>query len=106
MAPAAAVMAEALAAMPLKAPAVPLVANVTASAVNTPDGIRHLLVEQVTAMVRWNESVLYMKERGVTQIVELGAGKVLTGLTRRIDRDLEALSIGTAAEIDAFLAKV
>jgi [acyl-carrier-protein] S-malonyltransferase len=103
MRPAADEMAEALEALPPCAPSVPLVANVTAAPVTDPQEIRRLLVEQVTALVRWRESVLAMKERGVDTIVELGAGKVLSGLVKRIDRDLVASSVGTPAEIDAFI---
>ncbi len=101
MQPAADVMAEALATVALAMPAVPLVANVTAAAVSDPETIRRLLVEQVTGMVRWRESVLFMKEKGVTSLVELGAGKVLTGLTRRIDRELDAAAVGQAADVEA-----
>ncbi|MFQ5774524.1 MAG: ACP S-malonyltransferase [Kiloniellaceae bacterium] len=100
MAPAADVMAEALAEVVVQPPRLPLVANVTARPVKEPEDIRHLLVEQVTAMVRWRESVLYIKGEGVDTLVELGAGKVLTGLTRRIDRELTGLSVGTPAEIE------
>ncbi len=103
MAPAADVMAEALAQTALQPPAVPLIANVTAQPVSEPSRIRDLLVEQVTAMVRWRESVLALKQEGVDTIVELGAGKVLTGLTRRIDRELSGLSAGTPDEIEALL---
>ena len=103
MRPAADEMAEALEALPPRAPSVPLVANVTAAPVTDPQEIRRLLVEQVTALVRWRESVLAMKERGVDTVVELGAGKVLSGLVKRIDRDLVASSVGTPAEIDAFI---
>ncbi len=103
MAPAAREMEEALAEAPLVEPLVPLIANVTAAAVSEADEIRHLLVEQVTGLVRWRESVLYMKEQGVSDLVEIGAGRVLSGLAKRIDRDLTALSIGTPAEIEAFL---
>ncbi len=106
MAPAADVMAEALAAVEVKAPVVPLIANVTASPVEDPAEIVRLLVEQVTGMVRWRESVLTMKTKGVEQLVEIGAGKVLAGLTRRIDRDLSATSIGTPADVEAFLASL
>ena len=84
-------------------PVVPLVANVTARQVSDPDTIRRLLVEQVTGMVRWRESMLYMKEQGVTRVVEIGAGKVLGGLLRRIDRDLDAVSVGQPDEIEALL---
>jgi [acyl-carrier-protein] S-malonyltransferase len=103
MAPAADVMAEALAAVRLVPPIVPLVANVTARQVSDADTIRRLLVEQVTGMVRWRESVLYMKEQGVTRIVEIGAGKVLSGLVRRIDRELDTASVGQPDEIEALL---
>lgn len=103
MAPAAQEMEEALAATALAAPAVPLVANVTAGAVDDPETIRRLLVEQVTGLVRWRESVLYMKQQGVDTIVELGAGRVLAGLVKRIDRDIASSSVGTPAEIEAFL---
>jgi [acyl-carrier-protein] S-malonyltransferase len=103
MQPAADEMAEALETMPPRMPMIPLIANVTAAPVSDPEEIRRLLVAQVTGLVRWRESVLAMKERGVTDIVELGAGKVLSGLVKRIDRDLAASSIGTPAEIEAFL---
>ena len=103
MAPAADVMAEALAEVTMRAPLVPLVANVTASAVADQGDIRRLLVEQVTAMVRWRESVLYMKEQGVESLVEVGTGKVLTGLTKRIDRELTGTAVGTPGDIEAFL---
>jgi [acyl-carrier-protein] S-malonyltransferase len=103
MAPAADVMAEALAAVRLAPPIVPLVANVNARQVSDADTIRRLLVEQVTGLVRWRESVLYMKEQGVTRIVEIGAGKVLSGLVRRIDRELDATSVGQPEEIEALL---
>jgi [acyl-carrier-protein] S-malonyltransferase len=103
MAPAATVMAEALAAVTLRQPVVPLVANVTASAVWSPDEIRGLLVDQVTGLVRWRESVLWMAAQGVTALVEVGAGKVLSGLSRRIDRGLGAVSLQGPADIDAFL---
>ena len=103
MAPAADVMGSALAEVVIQPPRIAVVANVTAQAVEEPEEIRALLVQQVTGMVRWRESVLYMKERGVYSLVELGAGKVLSGLTRRIDRDLESLNAGTPAEIEALL---
>jgi [acyl-carrier-protein] S-malonyltransferase len=103
MAPAAEVMREALAATAIAMPKVPVVANVTASGVSDPETIRRLLVEQVTGMVRWRESVLYMKSIGVEQLVEVGAGKVLTGLTKRIDRELAGLAVGTPEELEAFL---
>ena len=104
MAPAADVMAEALDSVALTVPAAPLVANVTASAVRETGTIRTLLVRQVTGLVRWRETVLYLKEQGVTEIVEIGAGKVLAGLVRRIDRDIATRSISAPADVEAFLA--
>ncbi|MFN6999373.1 MAG: ACP S-malonyltransferase [Elioraea tepidiphila] len=106
MAPAADAMAKALAAEPPRAPLVPLVANVTAQPVSDPVEIRDLLVQQVTATVRWRESVATMKAEGVDTVVELGAGKVLAGLVKRIDPELAASSVGTPAEIEAFLKTV
>jgi [acyl-carrier-protein] S-malonyltransferase len=104
MKPAADEMAEALAEAKILPPAVPVVANVTAAPVKDPETIRRLLVEQVTGLVRWRESVLAMKMAGVDTIVELGAGKVLSGLVKRIDRDIGAISAGTPEELEA-LAK-
>lgn len=106
MAPAADAMAKALAAEPPRAPLVPVVANVTARPVTDPVEIRDLLVQQVTATVRWRESVAAMKADGVDCVVELGAGKVLAGLVKRIDPELAASSVGTPAEIEAFLKTV
>jgi [acyl-carrier-protein] S-malonyltransferase len=103
MAPAAAVMRAALAEVRIAPPVVPLVANVTAAAEREPDTIRRLLIEQVTGLVRWRESVLFMKSEGVTSLIEIGAGKVLSGLAKRIDRDLTAISIQGPGDIDAFL---
>ena len=103
MAPAAAVMDEALRASPPAIPAVPLIANVSAAKATDPDEIRDLLVRQVTATVRWRESVLYMTQLGVTSFVELGAGKVLTGLTRRIAPDATTAAAATPAEIETVL---
>jgi [acyl-carrier-protein] S-malonyltransferase len=104
MAPAAEVMAVALDALDVAVPAVPLVANVTVQPVRDPAEIRRLLVVQVTGMVRWRETVEYFKDQGIAEAVELGAGKVLAGLVRRIDKDIAVRSIGTPADIDAFLA--
>jgi [acyl-carrier-protein] S-malonyltransferase len=104
MQPAADAMAEALAAVEMQAPAVPVVANVTAAPVSDPDAIRKLLVEQVTGMVRWRESVLAMKALGVSRLVEVGAGKVLAGLTKRIDKEVSATSLGAPADIEAWLS--
>jgi len=103
MKPAADVMADALGKVILESPSVPLIANVTASPVTDPLAIRNLLIEQVTGRVRWRESVLAMKEREVDQLVEIGSGKVLAGLTRRIARELGAVSIQTPVDIEAFL---
>lgn len=102
MAPAAAEMKAALAEAKILSPGLPVVANVVAAAVTSPEEIRRLLVEQVTGQVRWRESVLYMKTEGVTELIELGAGKVLTGLTKRIDGDLSGRAVGTPADIDDF----
>ncbi|MFI4986751.1 MAG: ACP S-malonyltransferase [Alphaproteobacteria bacterium] len=106
MRPAADAMAEALAKVSMEAPAVPLVANVTASAVSDVLAIRNLLIEQVTARVRWRECVLALKEAQVDRLVEIGSGKVLTGLARRIARELDAVSLQTPADIEAFLKTV
>lgn len=103
MAPAADAMASALAITDLRKPVIPLVANVLADKLEDPSEIRIRLVEQVTGMVRWRESVLWMAAHGVTDIVELGAGKVLTGMAKRIDRSLKGSAIGTPEEIAAFL---
>ncbi|MGH7056984.1 MAG: ACP S-malonyltransferase [Acetobacteraceae bacterium] len=101
MAPAAAAMKEALADVLLARPTVPVVANVTAAAVADPAEIKELLVRQVTGLVRWRESVLAMIEVGVTSFVELGAGRVLSGLVRRIAPDAASRSCGTPQEIEA-----
>ncbi len=106
MAPAADVMAEALAETTLSEPSVPLICNVSAKPVTEPESIRTLLVEQVTGMVRWRESVLYMRDQGVTRLVELGTGRVLTGLARRIDRELEAVSVEGPNDIESFLKRL
>jgi [acyl-carrier-protein] S-malonyltransferase len=103
MAPAADVMAEALAEVTLQPPQVPLVPNVTAEPTSEPENLRRLLVQQVTALVRWRESVLAMRDRGVDTLVEVGAGKVLCGLARRIDRDLAAVPAGTPGEVEALI---
>jgi len=104
MAPAAVEMAEALGAATINAPIVPVVTNVTANAVSEPDTIRKLLVDQVTGMVRWRESVLWMSEHGVNEMVELGAGKVLCGLVRRIDKEIKTSAAGTPSEIEALIS--
>jgi len=106
MQPAADEMAEALAEVEFKAPSVPLVANVTASKVADPATIRDLLVKQVTGMVRWRESVLYMEGEGVSAFVEVGAGKALSGMVKRIAREPQILAVGTPADVEAFLKTV
>ncbi len=100
MAPAAEAMAEALGRTPPREPRLPLVSNVSAEAVTDPEAIRDLLVRQVTDMVRWRESVLFMKARGIDTLIELGAGKVLSGLTRRIDRELTGLAVGGPGDVE------
>ena len=99
MQPAAEVMAEALANVEIAAPRVPLVANVRAEAVSDPAEIRRLLVAQVTSPVRWRESVLWLAGHGVTELVEIGAGKALSGMARRIDRALATSVVNTAADV-------
>lgn len=106
MAPVADIMAEALAQVEIRVPLLPLISNVTASEVTTPDKIRELLVEQVTGMVRWRESVLYMRAAGVTELLEIGAGKVLAGLARRIDKGMTGTAIGSPAELATLVATV
>lgn len=101
MQPAAEAMAEALAAVTINAPAVPVVANVRAEAVSDPETIRQLLVEQVTGSVRWRESVAWMVEQGVREFWEIGAGKALSGMIRRIDREADCKAVGTPADIAA-----
>jgi len=104
MQPAAAVMAEALAAVEIATPAVPLVANVRAEPVSDPGVIRRLLVEQVTGSVRWRESVAFMAGAGVTEFWEIGAGKALSGMIKRIAKDAVTKNIGTPADIAALKA--
>jgi [acyl-carrier-protein] S-malonyltransferase len=103
MQPAADVMAVELAKITINVPLVPVVANVTAQAVRDPELIRRLLVEQVTGLVRWRESVQHLKGEGIEEIVEIGAGRVLAGLVRRIDKDVAVRSVGTPADVEAFL---
>lgn len=103
MQPAADAMAEALAGVDIKSPAVPLIANVRADAVTDPDEIRKLLVEQVTGSVRWRESVQAMAAKGVTEFWEIGAGKALSGMIRKIDRSLTSRQFGTDADVKTAL---
>jgi len=104
MQPAAEVMAAALAKVELKAPKVPLVANVLAAPIQDPNEIRKRLVEQVTGTVRWRESVAFMAGQGVSEFIELGWGKVLTGLLKRIVDNARGISVGTPAEVEAYKA--
>ncbi len=106
MAPAADAMSEALADITLQPPVVPVVANVTAAPEEDPGEIRRLLIEQVTSRVRWRECILKMRELGVVTFMEVGAGKVLTGMIRRIDRELTGLSVQSADDIDAFASSL
>ncbi len=102
MAPAAGVMHAALGAATINAPLKPLVANVTAAEVTDPEVIRQLLVDQVTGMVRWREIQTYLAAQGVARVIEIGAGKVLTGLAKRITPDVATVNIGTPEDMQAF----
>jgi [acyl-carrier-protein] S-malonyltransferase len=106
MQPAAEEMAAALAEAKIEKPALPVIANVTAAPVSDPDEIRRLLVEQVTGVVRWRESVMRLAALGVTAQIECGSGKVLSGLARRIAPDMNAVSLQTPQEIEDFLASL
>ena len=101
MQPAAAAMAEALAAVDIHAPAVPVVANVRAEPVAEPGAIRRLLVEQVTGAVRWRESIEFLAGAGVTEFWEIGAGKALSGMIKRISKEAVTRNIGVPADIAA-----
>ena len=103
MSPAADIMAEALQQIDINPPLVPLVSNVTAQAIHEPDTIRRNLVKQVTAMVRWRESIIQMKKNGVDRVVEIGSGKVLAGLIRRIDKEIETTSVSDPSSVESFL---
>ncbi len=103
MKPAADAMQEALEKVELLTPSVPLIANVLASEITNPADIKRRLVEQVTGLVRWRESVQYMKSQGVDALVECGTGKVLSGLVKRIDKDMTGTALNTPADIEAFL---
>jgi [acyl-carrier-protein] S-malonyltransferase len=106
MRPAADIMAQALADTTMQPPAVPLVANVTAAPTSDPRKIKDLLIEQVTHMVRWRESVLLFAEEEVEEVVEIGAGRVLAGLVKRIDRALPAISVGGPDEVEQLIARL
>jgi [acyl-carrier-protein] S-malonyltransferase len=100
MQPAADAMREALAGVKIEEPEVPLIANVLASPIADPEAIRARLVEQVTGVVRWRETMLYLKANGVGTVYEVGAGRVLTGIARRFE-GIEARSVGTPDELEA-----
>jgi len=104
MQPAAEDMAEAIAGVELQAPAVPLVGNVLAEAGRDPEVIRAKLVEQITGRVRWRESVQWMAANGVTEAWEIGAGKALSGMVKRIDRSVATRTVGTPDEVKAAVA--
>ena len=106
MQPAADAMAEALEVTTIAPPVVPVVANVTAAAESAPATLRRLLVEQVTGTVRWRESVLAMKGHEIDTLAEMGTGKVLSALVRRIDREMQGVSVETPADVEAFLKTV
>jgi [acyl-carrier-protein] S-malonyltransferase len=106
MAPAAEIMAEALAETRIESPLVPVVTNVTAAPSSDPAEIRELLVAQVTRMVRWRESVQLLAAEEIEEVVEIGAGRVLAGLVKRIDRTLPAISVGTPGETEALIERL
>lgn len=106
MQPAADAMKDALTDTTMSTPSVPVFTNVTAAPESDPDILKSLLVDQVTGLVRWRESVLNMKEEGIEQMVEIGAGKVLSGLIRRIDRDISCDSVGTPETIETLIEKL
>lgn len=106
MQPAADEMKSALADVTINRPVLPVIANVLAAPISEPDGIRNLLVEQITGAVRWRESVASMTSLGIHQMIEIGAGKVLSGLARRIDRELETGNLQEPADIEAFAASL
>jgi [acyl-carrier-protein] S-malonyltransferase len=103
MQPAAEVMAAVLAKVEVKRPVVPLVANVLAVPIAEPEEVKRRLVEQVTGTVRWRECVLAMSSRGVSDFYEIGAGKVLSGLVKRIAKEASAASVGTPAEVETLI---
>jgi [acyl-carrier-protein] S-malonyltransferase len=104
MQPAADAMAAALASVDIRTPVVPVIANVLAGPISDPAEIKRRLVEQVTGTVRWGECVGYMVAQGVTDVYEIGAGKVLAGLAKRIEKSLNATSIGTSADVETAIA--
>jgi [acyl-carrier-protein] S-malonyltransferase len=106
MQPAADAMREALARVSMRPPVVPVVANVTVSPLTDPGEIAARLVEQVTGRVRWRETVEWFGAHAISTLYEIGAGKVLSGLARRINRDIATASVGTAADIETALASL
>ena len=100
MQPAADKMAEALSQVTVNPPAIPVVCNVLARPISDPEEIRERLIEQVTGEVRWAETITWFAENGVETLLEIGSGKVLTGLARRISRDLKGIAIGTPDDIE------
>lgn len=106
MAPAADVMQAALADVTINNPSIPVIANVRAQAVSDADMIRALLVEQVTGSVRWRESVEFMGANGITDMWEIGAGKALSGMVRRINRDITCQAVGTPEDVTAAAASL
>ena len=102
MAPAAGTMADALSAAKFSNPSVPIVTNVTARAERDPQILRNLLVDQVTEVVRWRESMEYLAAHGVERVIELGAGKVLSGLMKRIAPEISCMNVGTLADLEVF----
>ena len=106
MAPAADHMTNVIGNILVRAPTIPVVSNITAKPENNPNEIRRLLIEQVTGRVRWRESIINMRELGVKQFVEVGPGKVLTGMIRRIDKQLEAISLESSDDIRKFVSLV
>ncbi|WP_323782754.1 ACP S-malonyltransferase [Thalassovita sp.] len=106
MEPAARVMAEALEEVDINRPVVPVVANVVAEAITDPATIRSLLVDQIVGSVRWRESVLWMAGKGVTEVWEIGAGKALSGMIRRIDRSIACTAVGTPEDVTKAVASL
>jgi [acyl-carrier-protein] S-malonyltransferase len=103
MKPAAEAMEEALERVTIAPPAVPVIANVTAMPVGDPTTIRLLLVQQVTGLVRWRETIASLPDLGVETVVEIGAGKVLSAMNKRIAPELKSVSVETPADVEAFL---